>query len=228
MSFMGNIVRMDGAPFLHAHAVVSRRDGTTVGGHVLSARVSVTLEIFLTRVGIETTRKLSRQCGLNCWSSDADHARHWGVCERPEIVHFGSSASVSEEELDVAASRRSNPLHDSGNSDVPLWSTALFTRRAHIPRPAVVDGEIASSGRRRETPAAPTLHQKFWRHLHERGSSRVFFAVVGVVVQREAVADDAPRSGEAAPAAPLARAAAGRVGFNRPHGARSVPSHTGQ
>src|SRR5262245_45560246 len=41
VSLTGNLVVLDGAPFLHAHTVLSRRDGSTVGGHILSARVSV-------------------------------------------------------------------------------------------------------------------------------------------------------------------------------------------
>jgi len=64
VSFMGNLVRLDGAPFLHAHAVVSRRDATTLGGHLMSARVSVTLELLLRTLSVDATRKFSEACGL--------------------------------------------------------------------------------------------------------------------------------------------------------------------
>jgi len=64
VSLMGNVVRLDGAPFLHAHAVLSRRDASTVGGHVISARTSITVELFLTSLAVEVSRKLSDQCGL--------------------------------------------------------------------------------------------------------------------------------------------------------------------
>src|SRR5262245_51454737 len=57
-SLMGNIVRLAGAPFLHAHAVVGRRDATTLGGHLISARVSVTVELIVRPLSIEVTRKL--------------------------------------------------------------------------------------------------------------------------------------------------------------------------
>ncbi|HJV59854.1 MAG TPA: PPC domain-containing DNA-binding protein [Albitalea sp.] len=41
-------VALDGTrPKLHAHAVLGRRDGSTVGGHLLQARVRPTLEVVL-------------------------------------------------------------------------------------------------------------------------------------------------------------------------------------
>jgi len=64
VSFMGNLVRLDGAPFLHAHAIVSRRDATTLGGHLMSARVSLTLELVVRPIAVEVTRKLSEAIGL--------------------------------------------------------------------------------------------------------------------------------------------------------------------
>lgn len=63
-SLTGNLVRLDGAPFLHAHVVVSRRDATTRGGHLMSARTSVAVELVLRPLSIEATRKLSDHCGL--------------------------------------------------------------------------------------------------------------------------------------------------------------------
>ena len=64
VSLQGNMVRIDGAPFLHAHVVLSRRDGSTMGGHLMSARTSITVELFLTRFNLEITRTLSPHCGL--------------------------------------------------------------------------------------------------------------------------------------------------------------------
>ena len=64
VSLTGNLTRVDGAPFLHAHAVVSRRDGSTLAGHLMSARVSVTLELFLTRFDLPATRSLDSRWGL--------------------------------------------------------------------------------------------------------------------------------------------------------------------
>ena len=48
VSFIGDIaLGPDGAPTLHAHVVVGRRDGSTCGGHLLEARVRPTLEVML-------------------------------------------------------------------------------------------------------------------------------------------------------------------------------------
>ncbi len=56
LSLTGNIARYDGAPRLHAHAVLGRRDGSTVGGHLLEATVRPTLEVML----IEAPARLER------------------------------------------------------------------------------------------------------------------------------------------------------------------------
>lgn len=64
VSLQGNLTRVDGAPFMHAHAVLSRRDSQALGGHLMSARVSVTVELFLTRFALEATRTISTHCGL--------------------------------------------------------------------------------------------------------------------------------------------------------------------
>src|SRR5262245_44952057 len=52
-SLQGNLTRVDGAPFLHAHVVLSRRDGQALGGHLMSARISLTVELVLTPLAIE-------------------------------------------------------------------------------------------------------------------------------------------------------------------------------
>jgi len=47
LALIGDIA-LDGAkPKLHAHAVLGRRDGSTVGGHLLEATVRPTLEVVL-------------------------------------------------------------------------------------------------------------------------------------------------------------------------------------
>jgi predicted DNA-binding protein with PD1-like motif len=47
-AFSGDIGLINGKPAVHAHAVVAFPDGTTRGGHVISATVWPTLELFLT------------------------------------------------------------------------------------------------------------------------------------------------------------------------------------
>jgi predicted DNA-binding protein with PD1-like motif len=46
-------------PKVHAHAVLGRRDGSCVGGHVLEARVRLTLEVIL----VESPGDLRKTCG---------------------------------------------------------------------------------------------------------------------------------------------------------------------
>jgi hypothetical protein len=57
LSLVGNITRYEGAPQLHAHVVLGRRDGSTVGGHLLGATVNPTLEMMV----IETPGTLQRR-----------------------------------------------------------------------------------------------------------------------------------------------------------------------
>jgi predicted DNA-binding protein with PD1-like motif len=48
LSLVGDIAAFNGKPVVHMHAVLGRRDGTTVGGHVWELNVNPTVEIFLT------------------------------------------------------------------------------------------------------------------------------------------------------------------------------------
>lgn len=47
LSLLGDIALADGKPKVHLHTVLGRRDGTTVGGHLLQGRVRPTLEVML-------------------------------------------------------------------------------------------------------------------------------------------------------------------------------------
>jgi predicted DNA-binding protein with PD1-like motif len=44
----GDVAWKDDEPVVHAHVVLGRRDGSTIGGHVVEARVRPTLELALT------------------------------------------------------------------------------------------------------------------------------------------------------------------------------------
>lgn len=58
LALIGDLA-LDGAnPKLHAHVVLGRRDGSTVGGHLLEATVRPTLEVLL----IESPGYLRRVC----------------------------------------------------------------------------------------------------------------------------------------------------------------------
>jgi predicted DNA-binding protein with PD1-like motif len=48
LSLVGDVALKDGAPAVHAHLIVGRRDGTAHGGHLMEAHVRPTLEVVLT------------------------------------------------------------------------------------------------------------------------------------------------------------------------------------
>jgi hypothetical protein len=64
VSLQGNLTLVAGSPFLHAHILLSRRDGQALAGHLMSARVSVTLEVFLDRFDASATRAMDPRWGL--------------------------------------------------------------------------------------------------------------------------------------------------------------------
>jgi uncharacterized protein len=64
LTLSGNITEADGQPRVHAHVVVSRPDGTTLGGHLLEAHVRPTLELFLTAWPSRVRRHLDEPTGL--------------------------------------------------------------------------------------------------------------------------------------------------------------------
>lgn len=47
VSFIGNVTLYDSKPRLHAHCVISHRDGHCTGGHLLNGTVRPTLELFV-------------------------------------------------------------------------------------------------------------------------------------------------------------------------------------
>lgn len=47
LSLVGDIALDGGKPRVHVHAVLGRRDGSTVGGHLMKAKVRPTLEVVL-------------------------------------------------------------------------------------------------------------------------------------------------------------------------------------
>ena len=48
LALVGDVTLDRGAPKVHAHVVVGKRDGTAHGGHVLAAHVRPTLEVVVT------------------------------------------------------------------------------------------------------------------------------------------------------------------------------------
>ena len=64
LSLLGDIAEKDGSPVMHAHAVLGRPDGSVVGGHLLHGEVWPTLEVILTEVGPDLSKKVDPQTGL--------------------------------------------------------------------------------------------------------------------------------------------------------------------
>jgi predicted DNA-binding protein with PD1-like motif len=64
LSLIGDIAVEEGRKKVHAHAVLGRRDGSTRGGHLLSARVRPTLEVILEASPGRLQRVHDRASGL--------------------------------------------------------------------------------------------------------------------------------------------------------------------
>jgi predicted DNA-binding protein with PD1-like motif len=65
-SMTGNVALVDGAPFVHCHAVLSRCDESCacIGAHIKEAFVAVTLEVLLQPLRTEVNRTLNDAIGL--------------------------------------------------------------------------------------------------------------------------------------------------------------------
>jgi len=69
-SLIGNVARVDGEPFAHLHAVVAGPDLIARGGHLVSGRVGVTMEVFVRDLGEDIARELHDDIGLKLWQLD--------------------------------------------------------------------------------------------------------------------------------------------------------------
>jgi predicted DNA-binding protein with PD1-like motif len=64
LSLLGNITVKDGAPFVHAHAVLSGANLACVGGHLFSGVVAVTAEVQITVLPAALVRVHDEDTGL--------------------------------------------------------------------------------------------------------------------------------------------------------------------
>jgi uncharacterized protein len=65
VSLIGDVaIGPDGQPALHPHIVVSRRDGSAMGGHLLEAHVRPTLEVVLTESPGHLHKRKDPESGL--------------------------------------------------------------------------------------------------------------------------------------------------------------------
>lgn len=64
LALSGSIARSGDDVKIHAHAVLGRRYGSTMGGHLMRAIVFPTLEIFVVDYGMKLTRQRDEESGL--------------------------------------------------------------------------------------------------------------------------------------------------------------------
>ncbi len=64
LSLIGDVAVAGGTPSLHAHAVLGKADGSTVGGHLLEARVRPTLEIIVIQPPSYLRKRRDPETGL--------------------------------------------------------------------------------------------------------------------------------------------------------------------
>ena len=64
LSLLGNLSMKDDEPFPHIHVVLGKRDLSTIGGHLHSATVSVTLELFVQKVDLNVSRVIDEETEL--------------------------------------------------------------------------------------------------------------------------------------------------------------------
>jgi uncharacterized protein len=64
LSLLGDVALDADEPKVHAHVVVGRSDGTTLGGHLLEAHVRPTLEVILVESPGHLQKQFDRESGL--------------------------------------------------------------------------------------------------------------------------------------------------------------------
>jgi predicted DNA-binding protein with PD1-like motif len=64
LSLIGDVALRDGKPFVHAHAVISKKDGTAYGGHLLEARIRPTCEVVLTESPTPLEKVVDPESGI--------------------------------------------------------------------------------------------------------------------------------------------------------------------
>lgn len=70
VSFVGNITLKDGAPFVHAHAVLGDHGMQVIGGHVFEMTVAVVGEFVIRESEPQITRKMDSGIGLATWCTE--------------------------------------------------------------------------------------------------------------------------------------------------------------
>ena len=64
LALNGNSSWKGNTPFVHLHAVIGKEDGSVIGGHLLEAKIGVTGEIFVHKIGKRLERQKDDAFGL--------------------------------------------------------------------------------------------------------------------------------------------------------------------
>jgi predicted DNA-binding protein with PD1-like motif len=64
LSMIGDVATFNGKPIVHAHLVMGRQDGSTVGGHLWEAHVNPTLEVFVSVDAVGLKKKADDASGM--------------------------------------------------------------------------------------------------------------------------------------------------------------------
>jgi predicted DNA-binding protein with PD1-like motif len=75
LNLVGDVAEKDGEPTPHLHTVLGRRDGSTIGGHLIRGEVWPTLEVIVTEVPAELAKRNDPQTGLALIELPDPHAR---------------------------------------------------------------------------------------------------------------------------------------------------------
>jgi uncharacterized protein len=78
LNLIGDVAESEGQPTPHLHTVLGRRDGSTVGGHLLRGDVWPTLEVIVTEVPAELAKTTDPQTHVATIQLPDPHARRVG------------------------------------------------------------------------------------------------------------------------------------------------------
>ncbi len=71
LSFDGDVALAQDGPKIHVHTVLGRRDGSTIGGHLMEAMVRPTLEVMVVASPARLRRVHDEESGLDLIDPDA-------------------------------------------------------------------------------------------------------------------------------------------------------------
>ena len=67
ISYSGNIMLLDGQPFIHAHATIGNHEMQLFGGHVFKMDIAVVGEFIIQKINNNAKRTLNDEIGLAVW-----------------------------------------------------------------------------------------------------------------------------------------------------------------